>query len=92
MAVGVSAQAPDPQAKDENQNGDRHKPVKIGQGKPAFSNGMPAQRRPDADHGDDRQQRQQRTAGQLAHTLLQRAFAFHNQPGRAKQRISHHQP
>ncbi|SQC71743.1 Uncharacterised protein [Klebsiella pneumoniae] len=48
----------------------------IGQRKPAFRHVAPAQRRPDADHRDHHHQRQQYLAGQLAHPLLQRAFAF----------------
>ncbi len=86
------AQAPDPQAQSQHQNRHRHEPEEIGQRKPAFRHVAPAQRRPDADHRDHHHQRQQYLAGQLAHPLLQRAFAFHNQPRGAQQQIGHHQP
>ena len=92
MAGGARAQAPDPQAQSQHQNRHRHEPEEIGQRKPAFRHVAPAQRRPDADHRDHRHQRQQRLAGQLAHPLLQRAFAFHDQPRGAQQQIGHYQP
>ncbi len=92
VAGGARAQAPDPQAQSQHQNWHRHEPEEIGQRKPAFRHVAPAQRRPDADHRNHHHQRQQYLAGQLAHPLLQRAFAFHNQPRGAQQQIGHHQP
>ena len=92
MAGGARAQAPDPQAQRQHQDRYRQEPEEIGQRKPALRHIAPAQRRPDADHRDHHHQRQQHLAGQLAHPLLQRAFAFHDQPRGAEQQIGHHQP
>ena len=87
MAVGIARQPPDPQAEYRHQNRNRQEPEEVRQSKPALGDKLPAERGPDTYHRNDGNQRQQNVAGQLAHPVLQRAFAFHDQPRGGQQGI-----
>jgi len=91
MAVALMQRAPQPAANEDHQQRYRQQEIEIRQAEPAGSNRRVRQRSPQADDGKHRQQGTQQLPRCAAHSLLQRTFTFHHQPGGAEQRIGHAQ-
>ena len=89
MAVALMQRAPQPAANEDHQQRHRQQEIEIRQAEPAGSNRRVRQRSPQADDGKHHQQGTQQLPRYAAHSLLQRAFTFHHQPGGAEQRIGH---